>query len=221
MSGTRSISDLPEATIARLPLYIRVLDELCAEAVDSVSSDDLAGRVGVTGSVLRRDLSYLGHYGTRGKGYQVDSVLQRINGALGLTDEHAVVIVGIGHLGEALATYTGFADRGLRVVGLFDADATRVGEKLGDPAGSVLEVRPVAELADCVATHRVSIAVIATPAASAQAVADELVTAGIPAILNFAPERLQVPDSVAVRQVDLAAEMQILAVHAARNAVTA
>ncbi|HRY09636.1 MAG: redox-sensing transcriptional repressor Rex [Actinobacteria bacterium] len=207
--------ELPDATIARLPQYIRCLSQLENAGLRTVHSADLAAHVGVSGAVVRRDLSYVGSYGTRGVGYPVSELRDSVNRALGLATEHRMVIVGVGHMGRAIAGYTGFAERGLRVVGLFDIDPELIGSKAGNPGSEVLEIMPLADLAAFVHTNDVAIAVVATPASAAQSVADLLVDAGITSILNLSAVHLSVPDTVVVRPVDLATEIQILAVHAA------
>jgi len=203
---------IPEATVARLPVYHRALSALADRGVATVSSEELAASAGVNSAKLRKDLSYLGSYGTRGVGYDVVDLLDHIGRVLGLTQDWAVVIVGVGNLGHALANYGGFGSRGFRVVALVDADPSREGERVGD-----LAVRPLAELEDLVARLGVSIGVIATPASAAQHVCDRLVAAGVRSILNFAPLVLSVPRDVGVRKVDLATELQILAFHEQRR----
>lgn len=207
--------ELPDATIARLPQYIRCLSQLENAGLQTVHSADLAAHVGVSGAVVRRDLSYVGSYGTRGVGYPVSELRDSVNRALGLATEHRMVVVGVGHMGRAIAGYTGFAERGLRVVGLFDVDPELIGSKAGNPALELVEIMPLADMADFVSANDVAIAVIATPADAAQSVADMLVGAGITSILNLSAVHLSVPDAVVVRPVDLATEIQILAVHAA------
>jgi redox-sensing transcriptional repressor len=203
---------VPEATVARLPLYLRALAMLAERGVATVSSDELAEAAGVNSAKLRKDLSYLGSYGTRGVGYEVEYLRHQISREIGLTQDWPVVIVGIGNLGQALANYAGFASRGFRVVGLVDADPTRSGEVV---AGLV--VRHADDLEQVVREHRVAIGVIATPAGAAQHVCDRLVAAGVTSILNFAPTLLQVPDGVDLRKVDLSIELQILAYHEQRK----
>ena len=207
--------EFPDATIARLPQYIRCLSQLENAGLQTVHSADLASHVGVSGAVVRRDLSYVGSYGTRGLGYPVSELRDSVNRALGLATEHRMVVVGVGHMGRAIAGYTGFAERGLRVVGLFDVDPELIGSKAGNPALELVEIMPLADMADFVSANDVAIAVIATPADAAQSVADMLVGAGITSILNLSAVHLSVPDAVVVRPVDLATEIQILAVHAA------
>ena len=203
---------VPEATIARLPVYHRALTGLVERGTATVSSDELAAAAGVNSAKLRKGLSLLGTYGTRGVGYDVEHLLAQIGRELGLSQEWPVVIVGVGNLGHALANYGGFASRGFRLVGLLDSDPNRTGEVVAGVA-----VRPVSDLAAVAAAEQVAIGVIATPATAAQQVCDVLVAAGVRSILNFAPAVLSVPDGVDVRKVDLASELQILAYHELRK----
>ena len=205
--------DIPEATVARLPVYLRALTALVEAGTSTCSSEDLAAAAGVNSAKLRKDLSYLGSYGTRGVGYDVAYLRYQIAREIGVTQDWPVVIVGIGNLGHALANYSGFRSRGFRVVALLDADPARHGEVV---AG--IEVRPFADLEEIVTEHSVAIGVIATPAVAAQDVADTMVAAGIRSILNFAAIPLAVPDGVDVRKVDLSIELQILAYHEQRKA---
>jgi len=209
---------IPEATVARLPIYHRVLTHLSERGVATVSSEELAAASGVTSAKLRKDLSHLGSYGTRGVGYDTDYLVYQIARELGLSQDWRVVIVGVGNLGHALANYGGFASRGFRVVGLVDADPSRVGEKIpAGPDGETIEVSALVELETVVHDGDASIGVIATPASAAQAVCDRLVAAGVTSILNFAPAVLSTPVGVDVRKVDLATELQILAFHEQRK----
>jgi redox-sensing transcriptional repressor len=196
---------LPEATVARLPVYLQALVAASEGDVATISSGGLARRSGVNSAIVRKDLSHLGAFGTRGVGYQVDGLIGEISGVLGLTTDRSIVIVGIGNLGRALSAYAGFDRRGFRIVGLLDADPAKVGTQV---AGHRIE--PVADLEQVVRDRDVSIAVLATPGQRAQAVAERLVAAGITAILNFAPVHLDMPGVVSVRQVDLSSELQIL-----------
>jgi redox-sensing transcriptional repressor len=204
--------DIPEASVARLPVYLRALSSLAETGCSTVSSEGLAAAAGVNSAKVRKDLSHLGSYGTRGVGYEVDELVHHISNVLGLTQRWSVVLVGVGNLGHALAGYGGFATRGFRIAGLVDSDPARVGERIG-----TLTVRPMSELPDVVSGGDVSIGVIATPAAAAQQVCDELVAAGVTSILNFAPTVLQVPAGVDLRKVDLALELQILSFHEHRK----
>jgi redox-sensing transcriptional repressor len=205
--------DIPEATVARLPVYLRALSALAEQDITTCSSEDLAAAAGVNSAKLRKDLSYLGSYGTRGVGYDVDYLRYQIAREIGVTQDWPVVIVGIGNLGHALANFSGFRSRGFRVVALLDADPERHQEHV---AG--VDVRPFDDLQEIVAEHGVAIGVISTPANAAQDVADAMVAAGISSILNFAPTVIAVPDGVDVRKVDLSIELQILAYHEQRKA---
>jgi redox-sensing transcriptional repressor len=203
---------IPEATVARLPVYLRALITLSERGIATCSSEELATAAGVNSAKLRKDLSYLGSYGTRGVGYDVEYLRYQIAREIGVTQDWPVVIVGIGNLGHALANYSGFSSRGFRIVALLDSDPDRLGEEVGDR-----NIRGFDDLEQIVAENNVAIGVIATPAHAAQDVADRLVAAGVTSILNFAPAVLTVPDGVDVRKVDLSIELQILAYHEQRK----
>jgi len=211
--GQGSARGIPEATVARLPIYLRALTTLSDHGIATTSSEDLAIAAGVNSAKLRKDLSHLGSYGTRGVGYDVAYLRYQIAREIGLTQDWPVVIVGIGNLGQALANYSGFSSRGFRIVALVDADPALVGDRLG-----ALNIQPLAALESLITEHRVSIGVITTPAQAAQSVADRLVARGVTSILNFAPTVIAVPDGVDVRKVDLSIELQILAFHEQRKA---
>jgi len=203
---------IPDATVARLPVYLRALYALADHGVATVSSEELAAAAGVNSAKLRKDLSHLGSYGTRGVGYDVDYLIYQVSRELGLTQDWPVLIVGAGNLGRALANYGGFASRGFRIAAMVDADPEVVGTVIARHT-----VRDAADLEDVIERFDVSIGVIATPAVSAQDVCDRLVAAGVTSILNFAPVVLNVPSGVDVRKVDLSIELQILAFHAQRR----
>lgn len=214
MSEQRRVA-IPEATVARLPVYHRCLLQLQREGRPTVSSEQLADLAGVNAAKVRKDLSYFGSYGTRGVGYEVEQLLVEVHRELGLDNEWPCVIVGAGNLGSALAKFAGFAERGFTVVAAVDVDPARVGERIGE-----IEVRHEDELADLIERHKVVIGIITTPPAAAQDAADRLVEAGVHSILNFAPTLLDVPENVVVRDVDVAVELQILAFHEERRAVS-
>ncbi len=196
---------IPEATVARLPVYLRSLAELLEEKTTTVSSERLAEMAGVNAAKVRKDLSYLGSYGTRGVGYDVEYLAFQMSRELGLTHDWPVVIVGAGNLGQALANYGGFRDRGFPVAALIDANREKVGGHIhGVP------VHHIDDLPRLAAELGIAIAVIATPANAAQSVADVLTAAGIRSILNFAPAVISVPEGTSLRKVDLALELQIL-----------
>lgn len=207
---------IPEATVGRLPVYLRALVDLAERGTNTVSSEALAEAAGVNSAKVRKDLSHLGSYGTRGVGYDVAYLIHQIRRELGLTQHWSIVIAGIGNLGHALANYKGFAERGFAVAAIVDADPAKVGELVGD-----LVIEPIADLERLVHEREVAIGVIATPASAVQEVADRFVEAGIRSILNFAPATVSVPPGVSVRKVDLAVELQILAFYEQRKATLA
>lgn len=196
---------IPDAAVARLPVYLQILNGLATQDVHQLSSDQLAALAGVNAAKVRKDLSYLGSYGTRGVGYEVEYLVYQIKRELGLLNDWNVVLVGAGNLGNALANYSGFASRGFSVAAIVDIDDKKVGNQVGG-----IRVQHVNELAAIVRELSVSIGVIATPVESAQVAADLLVVAGIGSILNFASIVLSVPDHISVRSVDLGVELQIL-----------
>ena len=209
---------IPEATVARLPIYHRVLSQITERGIVTVSSEELAAASGVSSAKLRKDLSFLGSYGTRGVGYDSAYLLYQIQRELGLTQDWPVVIVGVGNLGHALANYGGFANRGFRVVGLIDADPELIGETVTvGRDGEILKIQSLNDLEKIVNEVDALIGVIATPAAAAQDVCDRLVDCGVTSILNFAPVVLTTTLDVHVRKVDLATELQILAFHEQRR----
>ena len=205
---------IPEATVARLPEYLRILSEL-DDRSDHISSEQLAELAGVNAAKVRKDLSYLGSYGTRGVGYEVAYLVYQIRRELGLTHDWPVVIVGAGNLGHALANYGGFGERGFHVVGVVDVDPSKIGTVIGG-----VRVRHVDDLVAVVQSRKVSIGVIATNPGAAQDAAERLVVAGVTSILNFAPIVLSVPRGVTVRKVDLAVELQILSYHEQRRSTS-
>jgi redox-sensing transcriptional repressor len=204
---------IPEATVGRLPVYLRALLDLAESRPDTkVSSEELARLAGVNAAKVRKDLSYLGSYGTRGVGYDIEYLLYQITRELGLTQDWPAAIIGVGNLGRALASYKGFSERGFRIAALFDTDERVVGRK---EAG--LEVRHLDELKEVVTEEGISIGIIATPPQAAQEVAERLVDAGVKSILNFAPAVINVAPDVSVRKVDLSIELQILSFHMQRT----
>ncbi len=213
MPPHRTRRRIPEATVARLPVYLQILIEQSESGIESVSSEGLAELAGVNAAKVRKDLSYLGSYGTRGVGYEVEYLVFQIRRELGLDHEWPVVIVGAGNLGQALAGYGGFNGRGFPVAGMVDVDPDKV-----DTVVAGVRVRPLDDLAEIVTGGDISIGVIATPAGAAQDAADRLIAAGVTSILNFAPMVLSVPSTISVRKVDLAVELQILTYHEQRKA---
>jgi redox-sensing transcriptional repressor len=203
---------VPEAAVPRLAVYLRVLGALADSGVNTISSEELANAAGVNSAKLRKDLSYLGSYGTRGVGYETVVLIESLQDALGLTQQQNVAVVGLGNLGHALANYHGFPSRGFPVVALFDVDSD-----LLDVEFSGLTVNHIADIPQVCKELDVAVGVIATPPPAAQLIANQLVAGGVRSILNFAPVVLNVPSDIEVRKVDLAVEMQILTFHAARR----
>ena len=209
-SSTVRPRSIPEATVARLAVYLQVLSAgpRVADSDGIVSSAGLAAAAGVNPAGLRRDLSFLGSHGVRGVGYDAARLIDEIRRVLGAHHPFRVALVGVGNLGRALSGYAGFAGRGFDIAGLFDVDPAKVGQRVGP-----LLVRHVAELGSVCRSESITIGVIATPEEAAQSAADALVAAGIFSILDFAPGMLSVPEGVEVRRVDLALELQMLAFH--------
>lgn len=207
---------IPEATVGRLPVYLRALVDIAESGAGTVSSEELAEAAGVNSAKVRKDLSHLGSYGTRGVGYDVVYLIHQIRRELGLTQNWPIVIAGIGNLGHALANYRGFPERGFSVAALVDTDPSKVGQRVGD-----LPIHHVDDLPSIVRERGIAIGVIATPATAVQEIADRMVEAGIRSILNFAPAVIVVADGVSVRKVDLAVELQILAFYEQRKATLA
>jgi redox-sensing transcriptional repressor len=203
---------IPEATVVRLPVYQRILAELVRTKVSTVSSEQLAALARVNAAKVRKDLSLLGSFGTRGSGYDPAFLISQIERALGVDENWSVVMVGIGNLGRALTNSAGFASRGFQVTALFDVDPGVVGQEIQG-----LPVRHMDEIAALRPHERPDIGVITTPGWAAQQVADLLVQVGVTSLLNFAPRVLVVPPQVHLRYVDLSIELQVLGFYRARG----
>lgn len=203
-------TEIPSATVARLPRYLRCLSDMSAVA-PQCSSDQLAAEAGVTAAQVRKDLSYLGSHGTRGVGYDIDELMSQIRNVLDMTRRHPVIIVGAGNLGSALTNYKGFETWGFEIVAVVDVDDAKIGSKVDG-----LIVEPFSRLRSIVKQRDVEIAVLATPPTAAQAAADALSKAGVKSILNLAPVILKTDEDVSVRRVDLSSELGILAYHLSR-----
>lgn len=198
---------IPAATVARLPRYLRCLSDM-ASSEAKCSSEELADAAGVNSAQVRKDFQYLGAYGTRGVGYDIDDLSSQIRNVLGLTRPYPVIIVGAGNLGSALTNYGGFRAWGFEVVAVVDIDPTKIGEPIDG-----LTINAMHDLARVVESHSIEIGIIATPAASAQGAVNRLAEAGVTSILNLAPTILKAPDGVRIRRVDLSTELGILAFH--------
>ncbi len=204
---------IPEATVSRLPVYLRTLLGLSEQGVETISSERLAGVTALNAAKVRKDLSYLGSHGTRGVGYDVLSLVDQISSTLGLDRGLRVGIAGAGNLGRALANYAGFSERGFVIDALFDSDPAKIGTRIGS-----VDVDPTDEIPSVVAARGIDVGIIATPADAAQRVAEAFVGGGVLGILNFAPAVLDLPPGIVIRKVDLSIELQILAFYVGREA---
>ena len=190
--------EISQAVVARLPRYLRYLGELRDEGVERVSSQELSDIMQVTASQIRQDLNTFGGFGQQGYGYNVGYLSDEIGKILGLNREHRLIIVGAGHLGQALVNYSNFERRGFLFRGLFDCDPKVCGKKIRD-----ITVRPMEELADFVRENQIDIAVLTIPKTSAGEVADQLAACGIKGSWNFAPVDLRLPGHIQVENVHL------------------
>lgn len=198
---------VPAATVSRLWLYLRQLRQLRREGGASISSQQLAASLGISGAQVRRDLALFGHFGKRGVGYPLESLERSIKAILGMDQRWPVMLIGVGNLGTALAGYSGLAEQGFHLVAALDSDLSRVGQPLGR-----LVVEPVELLEQIVAQRQVQLAMLAVPAAAAETLGRRLLGAGVRGILNFAPISLRAACPQApVVEVDLAMEIQRLA----------
>jgi redox-sensing transcriptional repressor len=194
---------IAESTVRRLSLYLQVLESYAGRGLQTISSDELAAEGGTTSAQVRKDLSFFGSFGKRGLGYSVPELSRELREILGLGREWRVFIIGAGKIGAALAQYRGFRQRGFTIVAVYDNNPAVIGRRWEG-----LEVRDIAQLERDAAREKPDIAVLAVPAEHAQAVVDRIVSAGIPAILNFAPAQLHVPDGVALKSVNMAMELE-------------
>jgi redox-sensing transcriptional repressor len=197
---------ISESTVRRLSLYLRVLQEAASIGLETISSEELAKRGGTTSAQVRKDLSLFGSFGKRGLGYAVQELLESIRSILGLDHSWRVALVGAGKIGAALFSHRDFQRRGFLIRAVFDTDPAKIGRRWGDQ-----RVLPDAEMEAALRAEKIDIVVLAVPAEVAQAVADRVIDSGIGAILNFAPVKLHVPDSVALRNVDMSLELEGLA----------
>ncbi len=205
--------DIPDIVIRRLPTYARSLDYMLQEGITTVSSSELAARIGGTAAQIRRDLSYFGEFGKQGKGYNVNYLLEQIKEILNMDRDWRCALVGIGNLGQALVHYDGFRERGFHIVAAFDRDPKRIARTKLDN----IEMYPMDKLAEVLREKNIEIGIIAVPAEGAQEVADELVKAGVGAILNYAPIIVQVPDHVRIRHIDPISALQSMTYYLSPN----
>lgn len=196
-------ANIPDIVIGRLPIYLRALNLMIQQNREYTSSHELGERLGISSAQIRKDLSHFGEFGKQGTGYNVRYLYEQLRQILKVDREWLMAVVGIGDLGRAIAHYRGFQARGFRVAALFDADPAKIGERIGE-----LTVLPMTQLTEEIARQRIRIAMIAVPAAQAQAVADRLIEAGVQALLNYAPITLAVPPGVWVQYIDPVAHLQ-------------
>lgn len=195
--------EIPDIVIGRLPIYLRELDLLFQDGFEVTSSHELGKRLGISSAQIRKDLSWFGPFGKQGTGYSIPYLLDQLKKILQLDREWPVALVGAGDLGRALARYGGFSHRGFRISAIFDSDPAKIGSYVGN-----IKVLSTSTLADEIKAQDLQIAMVAVPATAAQNVTDELVKAGIRAILNYAPTVLSVPEQVHIQHIDPAAHLQ-------------
>jgi len=196
-------SNIPDIVIGRLPIYLRALTRLAQEGHDVTSSHELGQRLGISSAQIRKDLSHFGGFGKQGTGYQISYLIEQLKQVLKVDREWDIALVGAGDLGRAVANYRGFSDRGFRIVCVFDSDPQKIGTPIGDQTVMSFE-----EIASVIPQRGIQVAMIAVPAQTAQQVANQLIEAGIRAILNYAPINLNVPEGVHVQHIDPVVHMQ-------------
>ena len=203
--ATLKTQKIPEATITRLSVYSRFLAEVEASGIISISSGEIAEGTGGTPAQVRKDLAYFGDFGTRGVGYNVDSLNIAIKKILGVDNPWRMILIGAGNLGSALAHYSGFRNRGFDIVAVFDNDIRKVGMTL-----SGLPILPIGEMPAYILENDIQIAIITVPGQAAQDVADELAETAISGVLNFSPTSLSMPKGISVRNIDLTVNLEVL-----------
>ena len=207
--------EIPEVVIGRLPVYYRLVSRWHAEGRTVVSSQELGDALGVTPPQIRKDLSYFGRFGKQGRGYSVERLADELRRILGLEQRWRLVLVGVGRLGRAIASYRGFEPQGFDIVALYDADASVIGTGVGEQT-----IRDVRLMTDGLREDRADIGIVAVPAEHAQEVTTTLVEAGVLAILNYAPRAVQVPKTVHLQQIDPVIALQSMTYHLRRRAET-
>jgi redox-sensing transcriptional repressor len=194
---------IPDIIIGRLPIYLRALQQLSDRGIQTTSSQELGEIVGISAAQIRKDISQFGEFGKQGTGYSIPFLVEKLRHILKVDRVWEVALVGMGDVGHALANYNGFANRGFHVQMVFDSDAAKIGSEVGE-----YEVLDAALIPEKIKQHKVKVAMIAVPAAQAQEVADQLVRAGVKAILNYAPTSLNVPEDVHVQYIDPVTHLQ-------------
>ncbi len=199
------VNQIPHIIIGRLPLYLRALNRLQKDGYEYASSRELGRLLDISAAQIRKDLSHFGELGKRGKGYEIEFLICKLNQILNTDNIWKMIVIGAGDLGSGLTRYKGFANRGFQVSAIFDSDPQKIGKKIGD-----LVAKDIRELEEFVKTNNIQIAVLAIPAEYAQDVIDDLVDAGITAILNYAPIYLKAPQGVQIEHIDPAVHLQKL-----------
>jgi redox-sensing transcriptional repressor len=199
------VNQVPHIIIGRLPLYLRALIRLQKDGYEYASSRELGKLLDISAAQIRKDLSHFGELGKRGKGYEIEFLIYKLNQILNTDNIWKMIVIGAGDLGSGLTRYKGFANRGFQVSAIFDSDPQKIGKKIGD-----LVAKDIRELEEFVKTNNIQIAVLAIPAEYAQDVIDDLVDAGITAILNYAPIYLKAPQGVQIEHIDPAVHLQKL-----------
>lgn len=204
---------ISELTTNRLSVYLRCLNDLAAKGAKTVSSKTLADRFHLNSAQIRKDLAYFGEFGVRGVGYKIDSLRENLTHILGLDKKHRVCIIGAGRLGTALADYYGFRKANFTVAALFDADAKKIGKKVGN-----IEILDIKNFAAVVKRDKIEVAVIAVPAANAQNALERVIKAGVKAVMNFAPVALRASNDVKLKTIDLTTSLESLSYFLAQPA---
>lgn len=197
---------ISDAVVKRLPIYLQVLNELKNREIQTVSSQELGNRLDYNPAQIRKDLAYFGDFGRKGIGYEVDYLIDKIRQILKVDQNINVVLIGAGNLGHALCNYNKYSKDNMQIVAVLDAHESKIGTTINN-----LTVQSIDKLEEVVKQQQIRIGIISVPASSAQIVADQLVAAGIEAILNFAPSILRVPENVSIQHVDFTKELLSLA----------
>ncbi len=201
--SSSSASVIPDIVIGRLPLYLRALRRLQQEGALVTSSHELGKRLAISSAQIRKDLSHFGGFGKQGTGYQIEFLIDRLQAVLQVNQEWLVAVVGAGNLGSAISNYRGFQDRGFRIAHLFDISPEIVGQRIG-----AFVVLPASGMSATIQRDGIKIAMLAVPAEHAQPVADQLVEAGVKAILNYAPISITVPEHIQIQYIDPVTHLQ-------------
>jgi redox-sensing transcriptional repressor len=198
-----SASEVPDIVIARLPLYLRALTEMAAEGKSITSSQELGNRLGISSAQIRKDLSQFGEFGKQGTGYDIQFLMEQLQRILKVNRVWEVALVGVGDLGRAVAHYAGFLDRGFRIELAFDNDPLKIGQRIGP-----FTIYDSREMIPMIRDRGIRVAMLAVPAVDAQGVADQLVEAGVQAILCYAPTSVSVPQKLRVSYIDPVLHLQ-------------